>query len=587
VYIVHGTWIPAPSSEYVQAGAFYLWVETDTSTPQAPSRAAGIHPKHLANAALETFLAERLGLAPPIPGGFALTTCSFLLPNAASEPLPSFEPLPYIDSAAPAEFDLAWWQVGCYPVPNVISTLNDIHFVALHAAEEFQLGADLLFWYQFTRMLQGVTARDQYIPSFRYRSLAPVTSKRSRSREAFEVYPAWELVSEAYEAAISSFAAAMPALCAAGSHAPHGTELFARQALLRHCAEYLLHDLVTGSPFTAKFDRQIAGSLPYQCLHPQNVSFAARTAPAQLEMAQQWAAWRQELTSAQTTAPFSLCFRLEEPSANDVDAWQVSFLVVARDDRSFKLNLADYWALGRTARSAIVRRFGQDFEKYLLLGLGHAARIYPSIWSGLETAKPVGFQLTLDEAFAFLKDRAWVLEDAGYTVIVPAWWTPAGRRRAKVRLRTSARPGKQAPAPRPGGFLSLDAVIDHQYQLSIGGQVVSETEWRHLVAAKTPLIQFRVQWMELDRDHMQQMLEFWQTRQHTDGDLRLLDLLRITTETTDDLEWDHDQVLARCSRDCTTRVPLRLWRTRPHCAAPYASTSGAAWPGCGSWRTLG
>jgi len=32
------------------------------------------------------------------------------------------------------------------------------------------------------------------------------------------------------------------------------------------------------------------------------------------------------------------------------------------------------------------------------------------------------------------------------------------------------------------------------------------------VAAKTPLVQFRGQWMELDRDHMQQLLEFWQTR---------------------------------------------------------------------------
>ena len=152
----------------------------------------------------------------PRPGGFALTTRSFLLPCAAGAPLPSFELLPYMDSTAPAEFDLAWYQVCCSRVPNVISTLNEIHFVALHAAEEFQLGADLLFWYQFTQLLKGVIARDQYIPSFRYRSVAPATSRRGRGGDAFELYPAWELVSEAYEAAISRFAAAMPAVCAAG-----------------------------------------------------------------------------------------------------------------------------------------------------------------------------------------------------------------------------------------------------------------------------------------------------------------------------------------------------------------------------------
>src|SRR6266542_6199525 len=146
MHIVHGTWIPEPAGEYVQSGAFYLWVETDTPTPRAHSRVAHVHPRHLANAALETFMAERLGLPrPPAPGGFSLTTCSFLLPNAAGTPLPSFELLPYMEATAPAEFDLAWYQVCCSRVPNVISTLNEIHFVALHAAEEFQLGADLLF----------------------------------------------------------------------------------------------------------------------------------------------------------------------------------------------------------------------------------------------------------------------------------------------------------------------------------------------------------------------------------------------------------------------------------------------------------
>src|SRR6266567_4390827 len=218
MHIVHGTWIPEPAGEYVQSGGFYLWVETDTPARQPRARVAHVHPRHLADAALETFLFERLGLPrPPAPGGFALTTRNFLLPCASGEPLPSFELLPYMEAPAPAEFDLAWYQVCCAVVPNVISTLNEIHFVALHAAEEFQLGADLLFWYQFTQLLKGILARDQYIPGFRYRSLATATSRRSRGGDAFELHPAWELVSEAYEAALPRFAAAMPAVRAAPS----------------------------------------------------------------------------------------------------------------------------------------------------------------------------------------------------------------------------------------------------------------------------------------------------------------------------------------------------------------------------------
>ena len=544
MHIVHGTWIPDPPGDFVRAGGFYLWVETDTAASRPQRGGASVHPRHLMGTALETFLAERLGLPrPSAPGSFALCDRSFLLPSMADAPLPSVELLSYTETTTPSEFDLAWWQICCYEVPHPISTLNEIHFVALHAAEEFQLGADVLFWYRYTQLLKSIIVRDQYIPAFRWCSLASPTSRRGRGVEKLEAYPAWELLSEAYDAAIPRFAAAMPAVCAAGSHTPVGRELFTREALLRHCAECLLHQIVTTTSFTARFEQQVAGTLLYQCLHPSQVSSAIRASTQQLETAERWAAWREQLTRAHTAAPFSLCFRLEEAPSTDVDAWQVHFLVAAKDDPSFKLSLADYWRLNRAARAEILRRFGQDFDKHLLLGLGHAARIYPRVWDGLETAQPVGFRLRLDEAFAFLKDSAWVLEDAGYTVMVPAWWTPEGRRRVKVRLRTSARPSKPGSAARPGGYFSLDTLIDYDYQLSIDGQVVSQAEWRQLVAAKTPLVQFRGQWMELDRDRLQQLLEFWQTRRQTEGDLTFLDLLRVASEAGDELEWDHDQVL--------------------------------------------
>lgn len=58
------------------------------------------------------------------------------------------------------------------------------------------------------------------------------------------------------------------------------------------------------------------------------------------------------------------------------------------------------------------------------------------------------------------------------------------------------------------GYFSLSAIIAYDYQLSIRGQPVSEEEWQQLVNAKTPLVQFRGQWMELECDKMQQIVEF-------------------------------------------------------------------------------
>ena len=39
-------------------------------------------------------------------------------------------------------------------------------------------------------------------------------------------------------------------------------------------------------------------------------------------------------------------------------------------------------------RTEAARPFGQDFEKNLLLALGYAARIYPTVWDGLATDQP-------------------------------------------------------------------------------------------------------------------------------------------------------------------------------------------------------
>ena len=178
-----------------------------------------------------------------------------------------------------------------------------------------------------------------------------------------------------------------------------------------------------------------------------------------------------------------------------------------------------------------------------------------------------------------------MLEDAGYTVIVPAVvdarGAPAGEDPPEDRCAAEPR----AP-PRPAsGHLSLDTLIAYQYQLSIGGQAVTEQEWRQLVNAKTPLVQFRGQWMELDRDKMRQMLEFWQTQQRDaarDAAAGPAQARRRGRRTT----WNGITTApcGRCWRGCTTRAPSPRSRTRQRCRGRCATTSGAGSPGCTTWR---
>ncbi|HEX6479710.1 MAG TPA: DEAD/DEAH box helicase [Ktedonobacteraceae bacterium] len=554
MHIIHGTWIPEDTPEFKQGGSFYLWIETDTPTGASRNHGGKVHPRHLAQSDLAAFLMEKLGLGEPLSGALARTLSIkyFLLPTAAGQPSPCFELLRYVDEAEPIEFDLVPWQVCCFQVSDIITTLNDIHFIALHAAEDFQLGTDLLFWHQYAQAIRGIIAKDQYIPALKYRALSPIPTKGKRAKNtlpSFELHSTWELLSDTYETTVQSYVAAMPGVCAAGLNSPDEAALFDKESLLRHFSECLLHTIVTGTPFTGKFDQQIESTFLYKCVYPYRPALVLTSVEDNLQDYRHWLAWRANLTRAHTEEGFTLCFRLEEASSADIDNWHLHFLVASRRDPSLKLSLDDYWYLDTRARAEVIQHFGQDFEKNLLLSLGYAARIYPKVWDGLATDKPTGCHMTLDEAFAFLKESSWVLGDAGYTVIVPAWWTPQGRRRTKVRLKTSLRSPKGTTAA-SSGYFSLNNIIAYEYQLSIGGEVVTEEEWQQLVNAKTSLVQFRGQWMELDREKMQQLLQFWQTHQHEEPEITLLDMLKIGTEAEDDLEWDHDQSL----RDMLSRL---------------------------------
>ncbi|MGI8915464.1 MAG: DEAD/DEAH box helicase, partial [Chloroflexota bacterium] len=380
------------------------------------------------------------------------------------------------------------------------------------------------------------------IPAITYRQLAPADARRGkRTGEALrELHYGWQWVSDDYEAVIKEYAAGMPAAGAAGSTSAERRRLYASEPLLRHAAECLLHDAVTGTPHTAKFDQQLAGSLLQRCLSP---SSATPSPPAAAEWTefQQWSAWRQRLADRQTIAGFTLCFRLIEAPPDATGTWQMQFLVASKEDPSLKLSLDDYWRLDASARAGQERHFGAEFQQHLLLALGYAARIYPKIWDGLRGAQPTGCVLTLEEAFAFLRENAWVLQDAGFAVLVPSWYTPEGRRRAKVRLKTALHSTSSGSAP-ARRYLSLDTVIAYEYELAIGGEAVSAEEWRQLVAAKAPLVHFRGQWMELNGEKMQQMLTFWQSRRQEQPEFALLDMLQIAADD-EDVEWEHDQAM--------------------------------------------
>lgn len=559
--VLHGTWIPSSETTFIQTGAFYLWVETSFQKKRK-TQSETIHPGHLTQEDLASFLVKELGIpeTPSSPIQNNISSQYFLLPTLDNQPLPSLEMTRYLEGEAPEEIDWQVWEIDCYQVSRtvqasnfksyqvtpVIQLLNDLHFLALYNSSEVQFGSDLLFWYHYTQSFKQVIFKDQYIPALKYRELSSSQGskgKRKQLAHRFEIYPAWQIISEQYESRIRQYIDCMPLACVSGLETKSDPiEFYDKETLLRHFSEYLLTEIVTKTAFPASFDKKIINSFLYSCVYPPQ-SQLPWTNQITVEDYKQWAAWKQKLIGAQDAAAFHLCFQLQSAPADAPDNWRINFQVSSKKDPSLKLDLEDYWCLNQKTKKSIHQQFGAAFEKDLLLNLGYAARMYPKIWEGLETNQPIGLQLTLQDAFEFLKERAWVLEDAGYKVIIPAWWTPEGRQRAKIRLKASPKKSSTSQAKKKGYF-SLDTIIQYQYELSLGGQPITEREWQQLVNAKTPLVQFRGQWVELDQDKMQKMLEFWQSHHQETPEMTLLDLIKKATEAEEEIEVEHDDVLA-------------------------------------------
>jgi len=591
--ILHGTWIPDHSDDFIQTGNFYIWVETTelkaiATNKRKSSKTAKVsedllrkHPASLVGLELKPFLYNELAIKDDLlqeisnpyirknsPREQIVFPKYFLLPTSQNKPLPSLESARYLEIESPEDFDLQYWQIDCYQVTtpvktgsyqyrraiNVVKLLNDLHFIAINNLAEVQLGSDLLFWYHYTQAFKQIILKDQYIPAFKYRELevkatkATKTSTKSKKEASqvtkFEIYPAWEIVSEQYAEDLQQYVEYMPLACVSGFSEPNFQLLFSdRRTLLQHFSESLLHSIITHTPSTAQFDKQVFDSLLHKCLDFSDDRFSDSmiAGDAALEEYQQWQAWQQKIKRTQSDSAFYLCFQLQAPFKEE-EPWQLQFQVAPKHDPSLKLPLADYWTMTAAKKKALEKQFGKEFEQNLLLNLGYAARIYNPVWQGLETDRPIGLNLNLDQAFEFLKESAWVLEDAGYKVVVPAWWTPAGRRRAKIKLKGS---GKSATSSKTQAksYFGFDQLVEYQYELAIGDESISAREWEQLVNAKTPLVKFRGEWVELDRDKMQEMLTFWQQQGQGTSSMSLIDLMKLTV-TDPDWEVDRNSVLA-------------------------------------------
>jgi superfamily II DNA or RNA helicase len=218
-------------------------------------------------------------------------------------------------------------------------------------------------------------------------------------------------------------------------------------------------------------------------------------------LAEQLEEWRQAGERYAEHRTFRTCFRLCEP--DELAEWRVEILLQAKDDPSVLVPAEEVWSSNGSGLRALGRRIADPQER-LLGGLGHALRLWPELEPALREAAPTGLDLTPEDAIGFLRDAAPALEQAGFGVLVPPWWSQ------RLRLKLKVEPFEEFEEG--SGLFSPEGLCAYEWKIAVGEAVCSLAELRELAALKLPLVMARGRWIVLRPEDVEAALAFFERR---------------------------------------------------------------------------
>ncbi|MWC27870.1 DEAD/DEAH box helicase [Paenibacillus sp. MMS18-CY102] len=98
-------------------------------------------------------------------------------------------------------------------------------------------------------------------------------------------------------------------------------------------------------------------------------------------------------------------------------------------------------------------------------------------------------------AWQFLTVDSQRLLEAGWQVLLPAWWEAASRKKPRLRAKVRAEAGARGAAQ---SLFGLNAIVNFDWRIAIGDTDLSEAEFMELAARNERLVRFRGQWISLD-----------------------------------------------------------------------------------------
>ena len=519
--VLHLQWHPPARPE--DEPRFLLWGETaDAESPkrQRGRLAAKPRPKpHPFAIRSQSVLRRLLQQFDPTLISQGSETLTLLLPSTRTGPLPSPSLIhPWeIDQKAPR---LAPWQIETLrlPLSTTIELLNRID--TCECPERVVLGPDMLYWRQAFNLVLEALTQQLYVPA--------ITALESQA----DAYAAiWRLVFDAapFRESLIAMAQAMPPLCRSAltedSEEPSALALL--KDFIQYTGDYLIRTWGDNAPHRISY------------LHNHNSTaawlkslLAEPTIPGAGSQMRSFASavqtWQQNLAPA-GSANYTIALRLIPP-AHSADngnlyvpegGWRLEYMLQARDDSDLLVSARQVWQAQEEDLIYQQRRFSRPQEK-LLKALGQAVYVFPPIERSLQEPTPTGVELATTEVYHFLREAAPLLEQSGFTLILPSWWEEAG---ARLALRLFLTPLLPQPPDLVDDPQSGDKPIAYRWELVLGDTTLTQETFADLVDLRSPLVQKENRWLRLDPEQIEAARRFWK-RHSFAGRLDLQQALR-------------------------------------------------------------
>ncbi len=505
--VLHAHWLP-PFQPGMQAGMIF-WAET-TKTP--PIKKKIYHKKVQKHPFVGTgssvkSLIEKL-INRKLEAKYE--TLTLWLPTGEFGPQPS--PLLLHDWEGMNEpFMLAQWQIRGMWLPAV-----DAFGVLMALAQQTELPAtvrvanDCQYWQVVSRIVLEALAQQKIRPGMEEIAIG----------EKYEAH--WHPVLDGAQDSqrLAQLRQAMPPICRAdapdaGQTAPVGALL---DSYLNVMTDGLARQWASQTPRLSGSEQDV-GHNWIRALFTDNPTI--KGVLVAIHHAQ--SSYRAWLRNLYVSGPkeYRVTFQVKAPSRS-TGKWTLAFLLQARDDPSLLLPAKEVWETGKNKLNPLNRYFKQPQET-LLTALGYSARIFNPLQRVLQRAKPKQLKLNEHEAYQFLRECAPLLEQSGFGVMVPPWWNKPGARLG-IRLKMSS--SSSSTSDVSSGIVSFDNLVRYRWQISIGETALTREEFDALVNLKSPLVQVRGQWVQLDADYIEAALRFWdeQAQENEIGILAALQL---------------------------------------------------------------